>query len=200
MLDDLLAPDLLLVICGLAAGFRSAERQEYYAGQGNQFWTRLAAVGLTPRQLRPGEFRELLHYGIGLTDMVKGQAGGDIHVRYEKDAGEVVREKIERFRPRIVCFNGKHAANEFLGREAVSYGRQPEHVSSTILFVAPSTSGAARGHWSLEPWKEVARLAASTKASVWLCGRRYGGHHVGHLASHHFGQEHRCLGSRDRHA
>jgi double-stranded uracil-DNA glycosylase len=166
MLDDLLAPDLRLVICGSAAGFRSAERQEYYAGQGNQLWSTLAAVGLTPRQLSPGEYRQLLDSGIGLTDMVKGQAGGDIHVRYEKDAAEVVREKIERYRPRIVCFNGKRAARAFLGREVVSYGQQQDRVGSTILFVAPSTSGAARGYWSIEPWREVARLAATSQAAI----------------------------------
>lgn len=165
MLDDLLAPKLRLVICGSAAGVRSAERQEYYAGQGNQFWPTLAAVGLTPRQLSPGEYRQLLDHGIGLTDMVKGQAGGDLRVRYEKDAGEVVREKIGRYSPRILCFNGKRAAKEFLGRDTVSYGRQQDRIGSTILFVAPSTSGAARGYWSIEPWQEVARLAAASQAA-----------------------------------
>ncbi len=48
MLEDLLAPGLALVVCGSAAGRRSAQLGHYYAGPGNKFWRTLARVGLTP--------------------------------------------------------------------------------------------------------------------------------------------------------
>ena len=74
MLDDLLASNLRLVICGTAAGHVSAARGAYYAGPGNKFWKTLFETGLTPRQLAPAEYRELHDYGIGLTDIAKGQS------------------------------------------------------------------------------------------------------------------------------
>jgi TDG/mug DNA glycosylase family protein len=59
LLDDLLRPGLRIVICGTAAGERSAKLGAYYAGPGNKFWRTLHKVGLTPRALIPAEFREL---------------------------------------------------------------------------------------------------------------------------------------------
>src|ERR1700727_2633952 len=71
ILPDILAPGLNLVVCGSAAGTRSAELGAYYAGPGNQFWGMLHRVGLTPRVLKPAEFREVIAYAIGLTDIAK---------------------------------------------------------------------------------------------------------------------------------
>src|SRR4051794_32803818 len=68
VLPDVLRPGLRLVICGSAAGVVSAARGEYYAGPGNKFWDILAVTGLTPRRLLPHEFRDVLDFGIGLTD------------------------------------------------------------------------------------------------------------------------------------
>lgn len=46
MLEDVLAPDLALVICGTAAGKTSGEIKQYDAGQGNKLWRTLWEVGL----------------------------------------------------------------------------------------------------------------------------------------------------------
>jgi len=63
----------------------------------------------------------------------------------------------------MLCFNGKRAAQQFLGRTDVALGLQSEMVGATRLFVAPSTSAAARRYWRLEVWQaladEVARLS-----------------------------------------
>ena len=74
-LPDLLAPNLKLVICGSAAGQKSADVGHYYAGPGNALWRTLFEIGLTPRELKPEEWQQLLEFGIGLTDLVKDQAG-----------------------------------------------------------------------------------------------------------------------------
>lgn len=161
MLDDLLAPDLPLVICGSAAGHRSAQLRQYYAGPGNKFWVTLAAVGLTPRRLEPSEYRELLAYGIGLTDLVKDQSGGDRDLDFRRAGRRELREKIRSHRPRILCFNGKRAAKEFLGRTQVDYGLQPEGVGASALFVAPSTSGAANAAWDPAIWRALAKSVRS---------------------------------------
>ena len=158
MLTDVLAPDLALVVCGSAAGRRSAQLGQYYAGRGNKFWAILAETGLTPRRLAPHEYELLPSFGIGLTDVVKDQAGGDSELDFSRSDPAALRDKIRRFSPRYLCFNGKRAAKVFLGRTEVQFGLQPETIDSTSLFVAPSTSGAASGFWDVTLWHELARL------------------------------------------
>ena len=158
MLEDLLEPNLRLVICGTAAGHRSAELRQYYAGRGNKFWRVLAEIGFTPRVLRPSEYLSLLEYGIGLTDVAKQQSGSDSEIDFSRASPQDVRQKIGKFSPRVLCFNGKRAAQIFLGRTAVTFGVRAESVNSTRLFVAPSTSGAANKTWDVGLWFEVADL------------------------------------------
>ena len=159
MLKDLLAPRLRLVVCGTAASTVSAARGLYYAGPGNKFWQVLCEVGLINRQLRPEEYEELLSFGIGLTDVAKGQAGGDAAIDFSLADPQSLREKLLLFAPRIVAFNGKKAAQVFLGQRRVEYGLQAEAIGkNTRLFVAPSTSGAATRSWDVNLWKELAQL------------------------------------------
>jgi TDG/mug DNA glycosylase family protein len=156
MLEDLLAEDLPLVVCGSAAGRRSAQLKQYYAGPGNKFWRTLARTGLTPRLLSPPEWRELLAFGIGLTDLVKRQSGGDREIDFRRAGRGELERKIARLRPRILCFNGKRAASEYLGRPQPAFGFQRERIADTAIFVAPSTSGAASGSWDPGRWDELA--------------------------------------------
>lgn len=158
MLDDLLASDLALVVCGCAPGHRSARLRQYYAGPGNRFFGTLAEVGLTPRRFAPAEYRELLRFGIGLTDLVKGQSGGDHELDFSRAGRAALRRKILRLRPAVLCFNGKRSAREFLERRELPYGLQPTAIGDTRLFVAPSTSAAARRSFDLSVWQELADL------------------------------------------
>jgi TDG/mug DNA glycosylase family protein len=164
VLKDLLADGLRLVVCGSAAGARSAALGQYYAGPSNAFWRTLAATGLTPRLLAPSEFRGLLEFGIGLTDVVKDQSGADAAVDFRRADRAGLRAKIERHRPAFVCFNGKRAAETFFGKR-VGYGLQDASIATTRLFVAPSTSGAARGAWDCASWAELAALVKSVEIS-----------------------------------
>jgi TDG/mug DNA glycosylase family protein len=158
MLDDLFGADLLVVFCGTAAGNQSAMLGQYYAGRGNRFWDILAATKLTPSRLAPADYRRLGEFGIGLTDIAKGRAGNDTDIAFRPADREQLRDKLRQYRPRILCFNGKRAAQEFFGVKSVSYGLQPEGIGPTALFVAPSTSGAARGSWDEGLWHELALL------------------------------------------
>lgn len=161
ILPDILAPGLRLVVCGSAAGTRSAELGAYYAGPGNRFWGMLHRVGLTPMVLAPTEFRSALAYGIGLTDIVKTAFGPDSGLRpidFDRDG---LRRRIETFQPRILAFNGKRSASAFF-RKPVVYGHQLNHdIGPTRVYVAPSTSGAARGFWDEGYWRLVAEAARS---------------------------------------
>ena len=172
MLRDLLAEDLVLIVCGSAAGTRSARLGQYYAVPGNKFWRTLARTGLTPRALAPAQWRELLAYGIGLTDLVKRQSGGDAEIDFRRAGRRALAHKIARLRPRMLCFNGKRAASEFLGRRAVAYGLQPERIGATRIFVAPSTSGAANGAWQPAHWDELAALVRRARRARARAARR----------------------------
>jgi TDG/mug DNA glycosylase family protein len=168
VLPDVLEPGLKVVFCGSAVGSVSARRGAYYAHPGNQFWRVLHLLGLTPRQLRPEEYVTLPEYGIGLTDVVKEVSGRDIDIPHGEMASSrgrlALQAKIERFRPRALAFNGKKAAKVFLDSPYPSYGRQPERLRSSEIFVLPSTSGAARGFWDLTYWIELAHFVGKWPA------------------------------------
>lgn len=163
MLPDVLQKDLLLVVCGTAVASHSAKIGSYYAGRGNKFWPTLYQVGLTDRILKAEEFRELLSYRIGLTDLVKTVAGNDDQLNYNDFDIDGFENKIRQYSPRMICFNGKKAAETYLARKA-NYGLQPETVGEgTLIFVAPSTSGAANAFWELSKWRELGKLIENLK-------------------------------------
>lgn len=159
VLSDVLAPGLAAVFVGTAVGTTSAIRQAYYAGSGNKFWRVLAETGLTPRRLRPQDYREILKFGFGLTDVVKDQFGPDNALQRTTGSGVDLRERLLAISPTWIAFNGKTAARWALGRRRVDYGEQPERWGSSRLFVLPSTSGAANGYWDEDVWRRFAEQA-----------------------------------------
>lgn len=158
ILPDVLRPGLRLVICGSAAGAVSAARGAYYAGPGNKFWRTLFAVGLTPRLLRPHEFRDLLEFGIGLTDLVKTASGSDADLPREANDVAGLMARIRLAAPARIAFNGKRAAAVCYGKPGrdVLYGPGPSVADLPPIWVLPSTSGAAARTWRPEPWRQLA--------------------------------------------
>ena len=170
-LPDVLRRGLDLVICGTAAGRRSAEVGDYYAGSGNKFWWILKETGLTPRQLAHEEFKMLPKFGIGLTDLAKRYSGPDAGLRGGDYDIIGLRRKIESVRPRVLAFNGKKAANELLigiqeipHGSTVDYGHHNARIGNTILFVLPSTSGSANKWWDAKKWHNLAELIQDLRA------------------------------------
>jgi TDG/mug DNA glycosylase family protein len=157
VLPDVLEPGLAVIFVGTAAGERSAREGAYYAHPGNKFWRTLFAVGLTPRLLAPAEFRTAPAYGIGFTDLCKTQSGRDHAIRDYDVAGFV--RKIRRAAPGAVAFTSKTGAAKWAGvpTGALVYGLQPARGDFPPVFVLPSPSGAASGHWSIAPWGDLAR-------------------------------------------
>ena len=117
----------------------------------------LHEVGLTSRVLRPPEFRALLEFGIGLTDVAKHAVGRDDVLVPDDFDGAAVIDKVERYKPGVLAFVGKRAAREVLGRKPGGYGEQDVTVGVSSVWVMPSTSGAARGFWDVAPWQALAR-------------------------------------------
>jgi TDG/mug DNA glycosylase family protein len=155
IIPDVLEPGLDVVFCGTAPSVTSKERGAYYARPGNRFWPTLHAVGLTPRQLAPEEFRTVTEFGIGLTDVCKTAWGQDADLVVGDFDPASLRAKIALNLPRYLAFTSKRAASEFLGRNP-EYGIQPETIAATQLFVLPSTSGLATRFWDESFWRELA--------------------------------------------
>ena len=74
---------------------------------------------------------------------------------------------VRHYRPRAIAFTSKKAASIWLGRATgtIAYGRQAERgIDFPEVFVLPSPSGAARSHWSIAPWQELADLLRAAKS------------------------------------
>ncbi|HEY0521770.1 MAG TPA: mismatch-specific DNA-glycosylase [Stellaceae bacterium] len=164
ILPDVLDHGLDLVLCGTAPSRASKEAAAYYAHPGNLFWRTLFETGLTPVLLRPAQYREVLRYRIGLTDLCKYEFGSDAELSRDAFDADSLRSKIELYRPAAIAFDSKTAARGFLGRRDVGYGAQPERIGDGIsVFVVPSPSGRARSYWDVAPWHEIGAFVAERR-------------------------------------
>ena len=170
-LPDLLEPGLNLIVVGTAAGRTSAERRQHYAGPGNRFWRVLYEIGLTPSELQPCDYAQLINHGIGLTDIAKGAFGMDRDLLRSDFDRVRLRAVIKTTAPRVLAFNGKKAAAYyFFGvptTKRINYGRQEDSIGRTPIYVCTQTSGG-NGHWSREPWEELARAVKELRVVRWI--------------------------------
>jgi TDG/mug DNA glycosylase family protein len=155
VLPDYLRPGLDLVLCGTAPGPVSAARGHYYANPGNRFWRTLFEVGLTPRLYRPDDDHLLPEIGIGLTDLVKTRSGLDRDLAGGDYDAAGLEARIALYRPKVLGFDSLNAGRRALGKTA-RCGHQTGLFGGAEVFVLPSTSGLACGHWDIGPWREMA--------------------------------------------
>jgi TDG/mug DNA glycosylase family protein len=142
-LPDILAPGLDVVFVGINPSVYSAERGHYFARPSNRFWVCLHESGLTPERLTPADDARLVELGIGLTDIVKRATHDAAEVSAAEFAAgrEVLRGKLLDAAPAAVCFVGKVAYQHFARRRTFPFGRQPDGLGRSAVFVMPSTSG-----------------------------------------------------------
>lgn len=160
VLPDVVQPGLDIVFCGTAAGMASAQRRAYYAGPGNAFWPTLYRVGLTPYLLKPEEFRKLLQWRLGLTDLAKSTFGADSTLRRTDFSARALDALVFANKPRIVAFTSKRAGQEYFGG-IVAYGLQAKRCAGALVYVLPSPSGLARKAWDESHWQQLSRLRCS---------------------------------------
>jgi double-stranded uracil-DNA glycosylase len=155
LVPDLLARNLRLVLCGTAPSRASAQRRAYYAKPGNRFWPTLHRVGLTPWQLAPEDYPQLLEWGIGLTDLCKAHCGVDSELPPNAFDIPAFERKLKRYRPHCVAFTSKNAAAAFLGFQP-QYGWQTS-LGETRIYVLCSPSGLATRFFDVDIWAQLAR-------------------------------------------
>ena len=126
---------------GINPGLRSDAAGHHYAGPGNHFWPLLYEAGFVTEPLTYADDERVLEWNIGLTNMVAraSRSISDLSTDELRAGAAVLREKLLRFRPKIVCFNGKRIYEVFAGH-AASFGPQDETLDGIRRFVMPSTS------------------------------------------------------------
>ena len=158
ILKDVLKLQLKVVFCGTAAGNKSAEIKAYYAGRGNKFWNTIYEAKIVDKLIDPVDYKSLLDYNIGLTDMAKFAYGNDSDINRSDYDIESLLVKIKKYKPKMICFNGKNAGKVFYNKKFIEYGLQPDECYNTKIFIAPSTSGAANGFWNINYWHELSSV------------------------------------------
>lgn len=157
MLPDLLVPGLQVIFCGTAAGHASARAGHYYAGPGNRFWQMLAETGLTPYRLRPDQDHLMPGFGYGLTDLAKEVSGMDRDIPPNAYAPARLARIVAAYQPKRLAFTSLTAAKIALGQRHAPGRTRAAAFPDLPLWVLPSPSGAARGHFRAAPWADLAQ-------------------------------------------
>ncbi|NGN62826.1 G/U mismatch-specific DNA glycosylase [Streptomyces sp. A7024] len=164
LVDDVAAPGLRVLFCGINPGLMSAATGHHFARPGNRFWPVLHRSGFTPRQLRPDEQQELLSYGLGITNVVaRATARADELSDDEyREGGRLLAAKVERLRPQVLAVVGVTAYRIAFGERKAAVGPQEREIGGTRVWVLPNPSGL-NAHWTLETMAaEYGRLRQET--------------------------------------
>ncbi|QCJ43002.1 mismatch-specific DNA-glycosylase [Bacillus sp. S3] len=146
-IGDHLKEDLNILFVGFNPSIRSGKVGHHYANPNNRFWKILLEAGLTHRKYEPAEDYKLLELGFGFTNIVERptKAADEITKGEYKKGREVLKHKIEKYKPKLVCFVGKGVYLQYSGQKTAPWGRQHESVVPGVIdFVAPSSSGLVR--------------------------------------------------------
>ena len=150
-IPDVVAPDLDVLFCGINPGLMSAATGRHFARPGNRFWPALHLSGFTPRLVRPDEQDELLGFGLGITNVVARATAGAAELAAEeyRVGGEILREKVRRFRPRWLAVVGIGAYRTAFDAPRAAIGRKSATLGKTGLWVLPNPSGL-NAHYTAE--------------------------------------------------
>lgn len=146
-IPDHLKPNLDILFVGYNPSVRSGETGHHYANPNNRFWAILHQSGLTPRKYKPEEDGQLLDLGYGFTNIVARPTKTAAEIQKDEyvKGKQILRDKIEHHKPKIVCFVGKGVYQEYSNQRNVVWGVQPHSVIPGVAeFVAPSSSGLVR--------------------------------------------------------
>ncbi|MEU8651785.1 G/U mismatch-specific DNA glycosylase [Streptomyces sp. NPDC048737] len=165
LVPDVVAGGLRVLFCGINPGLMSAATGHHFARPGNRFWPVLHLSGFTPRLLKPAEQRELLSYGLGITNVVaRASARADELTAEEyREGGRLLREKVLRLEPRLLAVVGVTAYRVAFDDRTAKVGPQERTIGDTRVWVLPNPSGL-NAHWTTSTMaQEYARLRVAAE-------------------------------------
>lgn len=163
-LADVIANDLKVLFVGINPGLYSAAIGHNFGRPGNRFWPTLHASGFTPELLTPARERELLRYGLGITNVVaRTTAKAEELTADELRTGAMLlADKVRRVRPRTVAVLGVTAYRTAFAQPKAGLGRQEARIGGATLWVLPNPSGLNAHH----QLPELARLFRALRVFV----------------------------------
>ncbi len=161
---DVIAPGLRVLFCGINPGLYTAAVGHHFARPGNRFWPALHRSGFTPRQLSPFEERELLSYGLGVTNVVARATAAAAELAPEEfvSGGRLLRAKVRKYRPRFLAVLGVGAYRAAFARPKAVVGRQEENLEAATVWVLPNPSGLNANYLP----EDLARLFRELREAV----------------------------------
>jgi len=147
-IPDVIGSRLDVLFCGINPGLYSGATGHHFARPGNRFWRTLYAAGFTERLLAPREQLLLLERGLGITNLVARvtAAAAELTPAELRAAGRRLERKVRRHAPRWLAVLGIGAYRAAFARPGSGFGRQPERVGPSGLWVLPNPSGLNANH------------------------------------------------------
>lgn len=145
-ITDIIQPDLRVLFCGINPGKSSAHTGFHFAHPGNRFWKTIFQAGFTQQQLRPEQEQRLLDTRCGITMLVERPTvqANELAAHELREGGQALVDKVERYQPAALAVLGKQAWQQAFRRRKVDWGRQPESIGATEIWVLPNPSGLNR--------------------------------------------------------
>ncbi len=139
----MLADDLRLLLVGINPGLWTAWSGHHFARPGNRFWKVLHAAGITPRVLDPGEQRDLLDLGIGITNLVPRTTAAAAELTRDelRAGGRRLGALVARRRVRTVAILGMGAYRTAFAHPKAAMGLQEQPLGGAAVWVLPNPSG-----------------------------------------------------------
>lgn len=140
---DVIAKDLHVLFCGINPSLYSAATGHHFARPGNRFWRALYLSRFTERLFSPFEDAELIHRGIGITNVVARATTAAAEVSSPEfiEGGRLLKLKVERFTPACVAVLGIGAYRTAFAQQKAVLGLQPEPLGAAKVWVLPNPSG-----------------------------------------------------------
>lgn len=169
-LPDLVSDQTRLLFVGINPGLRAAAVQAHFGGGSNRFYPALFRAGIVDRRIdasagfRPGDLNHLLERGVGITSIVaEASARADELTPEQLLAGaKALSARVELMAPAMVAVLGIGAYRTAFARPRATWGRQPDSLGRSLVWVLPNPSGLNR-HASLADlaaaYREVAVVA-----------------------------------------
>lgn len=147
---DVIARDLTVLFCGVNPGLWSAAVQHHFARPGNRFWKALHLAGFTAELIDPASERDLLGYGLGVTNLVDRATRSAIELPKSdlQDGAKRLATKVKKWRPQIVAVLGIGAYRSAFERPKARPGLQPEAVGTATVWLLANPSGA-QAHYQI---------------------------------------------------
>lgn len=155
-INDVIAPNLKVLFCGINPGLWSGATGHHFAKPGNRFWKVLYLSGFSERLLSPHEERELLKHGYGITNVVARTSARADELSNEEisTGGKKLVEKVLHFKPRILAVLGIGTYRIAFNQPKAKLGLQAEMIGETRIWLLPNPSGL-NAHYQLNDLAEL---------------------------------------------